>query len=127
MTEPISQEEFDQMWDDKKVEDPIIASVVLHYANWCAWSEILLPHWDKFEEYVKINLRMLKVDKINYSNDKHPPTSLEIRGYPTIIFYVNDKPCDKLEGYDEAYTDIVKFCCLSAFRNIKQITAHYQT
>ncbi len=132
MVEPISQDEFDQMWNsepDKSVEigidTSIIGTVILHYADWCGWSKELLPHWEKFEEHAKTNLKMLKIDKIDYIKGDRPPSSIGIKACPTIIFYVNNKPCSKLEGGDKTYTDILNFCYLSALQNCSAIQENY--
>jgi hypothetical protein len=101
--------------ESNRNNDEIIGSIVLHYADWCAWSNDLLPEWEQFEEYARINLKMLKVNRINYSssNPKKPDKKLKIIGYPTIILRINDSTSTqkrfKLEGGDKSYTDIVNF------------------
>lgn len=120
MVEPISQEDFEQMWNDdilkkSSSQNDTIGMVTLHYTDWCGFSLQMLPEWEKFEEYCNINLKILRVEKINYGLDKKPPVSLDIIGYPTIILQMfpvsqetyetslNDKP--HIKFYVNHHTD----------------------
>jgi thiol-disulfide isomerase/thioredoxin len=75
-----------------------IIEIVLYYADWCGYSKMFLPIWEKFEEYGKKNFPDLKITRIKCENEKlNYCMQKGIKGYPTVKIYKNDKEIEFTE------------------------------
>lgn len=64
VVERMSGDEFDLIWNEGATKSSHVGGIItLHYANWCAWSNRLLPEWNKFKLYAEINHKTLKINE----------------------------------------------------------------
>lgn len=78
---------------EEVVKDPTKDVLVKYYAPWCGHCKKLAPIWDELAEFYKDvpDLTIAKFDATANEAD-----GVEIRGYPTLIFY----PKDNKDGVD---------------------------
>jgi len=76
---------------DSIVKDPTKDVLMKYYAPWCGHCKKLAPVWESLAEHYKDNKDMI-VGKFDATENE--ADGLEIRGYPTLIFY----PKDNKEG-----------------------------
>jgi len=82
--------------------------VILYHASWCGYSREFRPTWDKFVEYAKRNLQVVKTkDIICESDNEKICESRHIRGYPTIILYTLKK--NYVYNGDRNLGELIKF------------------
>lgn len=82
--------------------------IKLYYANWCKYSKMFLPEWDKFEQQAPQQLPNITVSKIACENGQDAMCAENgVRGYPTVILYIGNKQIkfDKQRNCDE----LIKF------------------
>lgn len=73
--------------------------LILYYANWCGFSRMFLPEWEKFENYAKENLSNLKVTRVLCEGGNEATCFQKgVEGYPTVILYRKD-------GSEETFMD----------------------
>jgi thiol-disulfide isomerase/thioredoxin len=61
--------------------------LVLYYAEWCGWSQKILPVWEELEKNNKLNVTLKKIECEKQPDEK----CKSVQGYPTIIYYKDDK------------------------------------
>ena len=59
--------------------------LVLYYTNWCGYSKMFLPEWDKFTDYVNSNSNYITIEKIDC--EKNQGMCAKVNGFPTVILY----------------------------------------
>ena len=64
--------------------------IVLYCAVWCPHSQKMLPEWNRFEDYAKVNFKKLDVSCVNNDN-RGIALQKNIIAYPTIMLYRVDK------------------------------------
>ena len=65
--------------------------IILYYTNWCKFSQMFQPEWNKFEQQASKELPNIKVSKILCENGSDALcTEKGVSGYPTVILYTNN-------------------------------------
>lgn len=73
--------------------------IILYYAEWCGYSRMFLPEWEKFEKYAKDNLTNIRVDKVRCEGGNEAVCQQKgVEGYPTVILTLKN-------GKDITFTD----------------------
>lgn len=113
MVEPITDREFDDMWNrcspidvDTLYSKHILSSrvsVALHYADCCHFSQKIIPEWNKFRKYANLHFPSVTIYEVNGKI----PSDVKIIGYPTIVLRKGDK-ITLLQGYSPL-SDIINF------------------
>lgn len=75
------------------VKDPTKDVLVKYYAPWCGHCKKLAPIWDELAEFYKDDKDLVIAKFDSTANEAE---GVEIRGYPTLIFY----PKDNKDGVD---------------------------
>ena len=70
--------------------------VVDFWAPWCGPCRMVSP---VVEELAKESLGRVAFAKMNTDENPDTPTSLGIRGIPTLIFYLNGEEADRVVGF----------------------------
>ena len=96
--------------------DNDFGEIVLYYADWCVYSNKMLPEWAKFEEYAKINFKKLKIKKINCDHEIIVDNG--ISSYPTIILSENNKK--KEYNGDRSLNSFIKFIESNCYDQINE-------
>ena len=65
--------------------------IVLFYADWCGHCTTFKPEWEKFENEIKNSDFKNKISVEKYESAEKHPYQVEIKGYPTIKVFDNDK------------------------------------
>lgn len=76
---------------------PEKTTVINFWADWCHYSKLFKPTWDKFTEYAAKNLK-IQVADVNVGSDeklKQLAAKNGVMGYPTIVMYHNGKRTTK--------------------------------
>jgi len=97
--------------------DNEFGEIVLYYADWCSYSNKMLPEWAKFEEYAKINFKKLGIKKINC--DHEIIVNNEILSYPTIILFSDNKK--KEYNGDRSLNSFIKFIGSNGYDQFKEL------
>lgn len=62
------------------------AEIILYYTEWCGYSRMFLPEWEKFEKYAKENMTNVRVDKVRCEGGNENVCKQKgVEGYPTVI------------------------------------------
>lgn len=83
--------------------------IVLYYTNWCGYSKMFLPEWEKFEEYVNSNNNYIAIEKIDC--EKNQGMCSKVNGFPTVIMYGpngNQYNMEKFPRTKQGLIDFVK-------------------
>jgi len=72
---------------DKIVNDPTKDVLVKYYAPWCGHCKKLAPIWEELGEAYKDNKNLVIAKMDSTANEAE---GVEVRGYPTLIFYPKD-------------------------------------
>lgn len=83
--------------------------IVLYFTNWCGYSKMFLPEWDKFAEYVNSNNNYITIEKIDC--EKNQNMCSKVNGFPTVILYDpkgNQYNMDKFPRTKQGLIDFVK-------------------
>jgi thiol-disulfide isomerase/thioredoxin len=83
--------------------DSKVDKLVLYYAEWCGWSQKILPVWDELEK----EILPVKLEKINCEENKEMCKKIE--GYPTIILENKNKNKMMDGQYERTIEGIKKF------------------
>lgn len=62
--------------------------LVLYYTNWCGYSKMLLPHWNKLKEKLNGN-PSVEVEEIDC--EKNKDSCRHVPGYPTVLLFDDKK------------------------------------
>lgn len=88
-SKPVS-EGFNNGSNSSLLEQPD-GELILYYANWCGYSRMFLPEWEKFEAHAKDNLPNLKVSRVLCEGGNEAVCFQKgVEGYPTVILYKKD-------------------------------------
>ena len=82
-----NNEEFDKMLKDNK------AVLALFYAEWCPFSRMFLPVFEKMAKDKKGNFCRILADEMDGCEEKY---SIEV--FPTVIYFENGKISKRLDG-----------------------------
>lgn len=96
--------------------DNDFGEIVLYYADWCVYSNKMLPEWTKFEEYVKTNFLKLGIKKINCDHEIIVDNG--ISSYPTIILFSDNKK--KEYNGDRSINSFIKFIESNGYDQINE-------
>lgn len=103
----LSSDDFDQISTWKLKSHTCTA--VLFYAPWCPWCKKVKDEWSRFGRAAKfMDVAAFDCEKYlsHLSKIKEDMPSL-VKGFPTIIFYVNGVPVESFAG-DRTYTNLLK-------------------
>lgn len=82
--------------------------IILYYTNWCGYSKIFLPEWEKLEKYAsEQNINNLTIEKLDC--DKEGNKCKNINGYPTVIIYDDMGGSKTMDNYPRTLNGIIKF------------------
>ena len=72
--------------------------MVLYYADWCGYCQQFKPVWEDLKKKMKkgANANLCHLGEVESSNMHHLP-DVEVKSYPTILFYKHQKQIPKKE------------------------------
>lgn len=81
--------------------------IALYYTNWCGYSKMFLPEWEKFEEYVANNNNYISIEKIDC--EKNQGMCSKVNGFPTVILYDANGKQHIMEKYPRTKQGLIDF------------------
>ena len=82
--------------------------VINIYANWCGWSQKLLPEWEKLEKHFREN-KNISIRKVEENEDPELIEKLKIEGFPTIFKLQNNKISEFPHNKKKTVENIIKW------------------
>lgn len=84
---------------EPKIDNEPKHDLILFYTMLCGHCRAFLPEWQKFAEWAKNNLDKVKVSAVRCEDGNEATCSQKgVRGYPTVMLYLNDGSEHKFEG-----------------------------
>ena len=82
--------------------------LIWFYADWCGHCKDMIGEWEKMKDTPPMGIKLAKVESANMDDYVKSPGEQELRGYPTLRLYNNNKLIKEYDG-DRNYRSIYKF------------------